>query len=414
MATDLAGLLNVLDFGAKGIAHLDPSFDDTPFIRAAVQEALRIEPGNQTTQPVWGLLNKGLHSGIYFPPGVYRITGTIDIDATTYWTPFSIEGAGWNSLLVWDGPAGLADGDRIAFRSQKPSEAARTISVRNLQFRGGPADGDAKNAHTFIQIRNNFVSPIFERLALRAIGFSSAHGAIELVPNPVWDSKANKFFSTINSHRGLVNGCYFFDCQSRCIKIDDCERGGPEGWIISNNGFQGCSDLMLDAKNLGCLEIRNNVHDGLAKPNDWIPSNLYFPRAAGIDLDGAGQVVIENNHFEQIPNSVLAINTARRNAGGCSVVFRNNEVQSCAWDSGPWASYVLRLGQTDDAIIDANQFLQVRAPAFDFDGPSASTGSGALKTRIGRNFVLSTSGQILPENDPSLYHKTGADKIFYT
>lgn len=110
--------------------------------------------------------------------------------------------------------------------------------------------------------------------------------------------------------------------------------------------------------------------------------------------------------------------------GGCSAVISNNLVAGCAWDSGPWASWLLRLGETDDVVIEGNAFVYLK-PEKDGDvwwkpidlGLPGDGREGAQSTRIGRNVFryrdVDGGPGVVDEQADTLYHRKGTNTRFF-
>ena len=220
------GSFNVKDprFGAKG----DGATDDTAALQAAVSAAeAQIGPATYSA---------GMRAGLFFPPGVYKITAPIVV-----LKPISIQAAP-NTALVAPTHNGAAFQFKISHEGTdyKDVFGAPLVTVAGLGVAGSKTAGSSQNAFLMDRAATN---PIYYGLILENVRVSNMGGS-----------------GFAHSASGYVNGfargntCYFAQCAAYGIDLANawdtrwvsCEIAVNGAGVRQSGGggheFYGCNN----------------------------------------------------------------------------------------------------------------------------------------------------------------------------
>lgn len=273
--------LNVLDYGAAG----DGVTDDTSAITAA------LAAGNN----------------IYFPPGTYRITSSIAIEANKL-----IFGAGQRTSTI------KVDGAIYGFGRVYLSQTTSRAEIRNLGFQGTAS-------------------------ALGGVYFEQAT-RIRIDSCDFYDFTASGAYGVklARIYHWWVSNCGFENIEAfgvNCIAVSGvgCNHGvfGPNNDVIGNNQFNFIG-LSLTAQN---VFVFGNNFEGSNNGNK------------GIDLIGVEGVFIVQNYIELWLQSAIAANSGPVNF---RVTVEQNAIQASTTNI---CNFNNTVNPNDNIVFRSNRFL---------------------------------------------------------
>ncbi len=267
MLTDLGQLYNVLDYGAVG----DSLTDDTDAIQSCI-DAAEAETVHRAT--------------IYFPPGIYRISDTLEIHgaANPYYS-ISLRGEGYNSVIFNGGTTATMSIDSASY-----------FRIDGLCFLGnGGSYGEGATGK--------------EALLLRSVSYVVLE---------------NVFI--------MRNGGNGIDCIARCwgLKFEGCRimrnaGDGVRAVYDANDGWGSNANTMSFTN---CI-ISNNADDGIkwagASGFSALGNSIEYNKGSGIQigavdaLSNSTSVFIQGNYFEENDSSqvyMVAENSGPRYVSG--------------------------------------------------------------------------------------------------
>lgn len=429
--TKLRDLVSVTDYGATG----DGTTDDTTAIQAAIDAVEAAGSGR-----------------LYFPSGNYRITSTLDIEASGMVLVGEgadtgrVANANWPSRLFWDGTT-----------SDNMIELDTDLSgdLRGVHFEKLTLDCQDTASVYPVYINTNVSDGCFRDCVIRKMNKAAtfAQGATG------WLFDNVKFYDAGDCSVDLTNNNHritFHHCQAENVNMTSAScvvRIGSSAGHCSNINFESCDfeaadvDYQVDARNVralswvgGYMEAADANGIGMFKLGDTTDgtscqgfscTGLYVQGGSQINwvfkIESAEGVSISGCHFTSLSSSVI------ENPNGCpksyyganyadTQVF-NSSNEASGFDNGGWVEvkifddnvatipidrdYAMVSIQIDEGTLDGGIFQLACTAGTAYINALASNGSiatttGALTgtTGVDGNITISahTDGNMYIEN----------------